>query len=449
MKNKIFMMLCTALFFTTLRAGELETLQTQLKQLSFALTPFPAIALTWKHEISYQPEEISILDERVKLTAPSLDSLKNFAREAGVQIIQLVVAWQDLTLEAFLNKEENPIIASLFSITANHKLQAALRTKEKELDEEIRKQSLGGGYASCGYHAIAHLETLARYFIEDKNLAGLTNLVHINELFGIKEICEKRIFTLCGEWRKILQQEQKEIKSKAAIDQLCDNDGEWITYNGMLRLLTIGYLHNNNISYFTYYTNGMPDLKVEASSQKSLQEAIQNNKDNKSLLTFFINNGAHWYGIFVNVDKKICIIVDSKNTPRYHLKSTKDIACAAFIENEGAIHAAWHNLEPSGTPAAKKAGGFDSEDMSLDRIVFLSSIAHDTNTSNIKDVFRNLGTHSQSELIFIFQNFDYFAKLRKAGATPQKLAEVYEKMKNGNEIPKEDSEYQNALATLF
>jgi hypothetical protein len=426
MKIKIFY--CATLLVLKVAASDFDTslgsLQNQLEGLSLAFTPFPGITLT-----SEDPKDdwnIYLLKDTVVPAAPKQESLEAFARTTGIRVIQLVVAWQDLTVNSFVYGNDS-LTNCIKNVPQNSELRGHLE-KQQKITESILGESIGGGYASCGYHTVAHLDTIANYLLSKEPWSNLTNLVHINALFGIKNICDLGIIDPCGTWRNALMGEQQNRVGGGS--KLCDAEGEWISHEAMLMLAEKTNLKKTGI---IYSKTGVPG-QIQPTTKKIIDEAVKTAPD-KNYLFFWINSGAHWYGICIIVSQKLCLIVDSKNSPRYDDESTKAILQAVFKEQEVRINNSWRYLESF--PII--IHGFDSEKITLNRVLALSVLEKFIDEGLLKDAFKSLYELTDNELAFIFENFVYFAPLKKGegGETKLTLAQfiqAYKKAKAGKEV---------------
>ena len=384
-------------------------------------------------------------------------------------MLQLVVAWQDLSVESFIAEASviDPITRQLNKLLgftkslescmdsntvpqstesekkadislqkkSNNQLKELIKKNRGKATEEFLSASLGGGYAGCGCHAILHLQTLRDAFKEvpEKRgaiLAKLTSLWEVNDKFGLDGVVYPLNSmlppkTLEAKWRE----QVKKIKDAA------NDDGEWLKFEGMDYLAT-QYLKDNEGTYFFEFHDQFAEgevahgreeidpIGVNASDANSVYENYFSARDaaikvaKKSghaaniptQLAFLVNTrGAHWYGIFVTTTPKLAIIVDSKNSPRYNHGPLKEILNGIFMKStsDTTISNAYNTYfaQKPHLPSTKEEQQIED----LENLVALAPAADKETTKSIYKEMLTSGDYAN----LMLTTFSVFAPLRE------------------------------------
>jgi hypothetical protein len=272
--------------------------------------------------------------------------------QPDVQLVQVLTAWQDLPIKAFvladfteaeqalghLDYRHPQTILNLFE---NYNSKLFTIPQKNAIAEQFKNKTdifLGGGPASCGYHALKNLLLITNLIFSGTlkpqelftRVGKLLDLRLTNDLFGLP--AQYMAITNqagMGIWRLAIINEltaQKKAGKGAGLFVSEDN-GEWLTDTGLEWLLA--EIKNNQLQI------GLPlqetTVILNALNQPSFMVSIYHNAELLSNFkkaynssknftgALFINPGAHWFTLVVNkVDKKTqFIIVDSKNRPNY------------------------------------------------------------------------------------------------------------------------------------
>lgn len=245
-------------------------------------------------------------------------------------VLQMIVAWQYLTTDALSGNADKGVQEQAEKVGFNGVLYKKFLDLLREYNQDIKpaKKNLliGGGNASCGYHAIKNALVLINALIDQRPLEGVVNLCSVNMLFGPQ-----------GNWRALIVDAQERAQ-KSGSAYLADATGENLTEDG-LRVLWETLMYDQAASYknmqdvqFFVYGNNFSDTD---DSLKFAQEVQDQNLINKVLKyrvlkqayvekdTFLgvllINPRAHWFTLMINkvAGKTQFIIMDSINKPRY------------------------------------------------------------------------------------------------------------------------------------
>ena len=423
----------------------LGDLSAQLHTLEYSLTPFP-------NQISL-PQEICILDDTNNSEAPTQDQLRQFKHATGIELIQLVVVWQDLTLPVFCELPSTEatdftqaleadthilvkkIMECLLKNTENNELQQALKKKAKINDIDF---SIGGGSASCGYQALAHLNTLYKASQEkkesdqQKTLRKLTNLRDINALCGFgfpndilnSVLSVNRQVPAVGEWRKAIVSRQEIVSQNQFSGNVANEDGEWLTSEGIKHLLSnINVL--KQLPYVVWYI-GMHETEDEELLRLSKLCAVIINEDNY-----------HWYGALIRQSTSTppiisCIIVDSKNEARYNEDVLIKMLRTAYPNKTSLINANRRQLKPRVVI---------HEDSSPETGALLK-IARVNDIPSLHKALSKYETLSTVQLRFIFNNFAAFVITKQTLKNNfQAFADLYKTLKENKMTDKNFSDH--------
>lgn len=449
----------------------LGNLSNQLEKLHYLATPFPSLINL--------PQEITILDDKINNQAPSQDNLKQFAHATGIEIVQLIVAYQDLSLATFCQKTDDveaqlAHLLALESGDSSSKIMGALlldkSNKEYESNKKLQAQlkarkiatnlgySIGGGSASCGYHTLAHLQTLHQFFNGEGNLNHLINLTYINKLFGLTVINNTLNLVLTpkipspGTWRNNIINEQKtrytnaktsffkknpalttqdfetwlkddaNEKTKIAFlrsfSSVSTKDGEWLTDSGMAHLENNKETNPKEIRFSLWYA----DIATSESELKSIQEII--NKPAYNLPITVNAHNSHWYGVYLQKKSAegniLCVIMDSKNVARYNTQLTIEMLTTLFPEKTVVI-----NDNRSFLRATESA----TTNPAIERIALLRVLAVSEDASLLQQTLPQ--SLSPAELLFIFNEFAYFELARDIIKNYKIFIAAYNQLNNG------------------
>lgn len=274
-----------------------------------------------------------------------------------VELVQLLVAWQDLPLRAFLDIKQGIIEAEGALLLHGYKdipafinkfkfFNPKLEAKLKELKGFYEKYQgidplLGGGDASCGYHALKNtlLITNALYSSSpattNNALENLMSLNLTNDLFGKSEQNEFiNGYKQPGIWRQfMLAHPINPIGNTPHYDQVKNPTAEWLSQAG------IAFLWSNSISkelvdlfaardqkklydYLYKYRTNLNHELIFFAKNFTVSDSVKKKFDTENKAFFIINAGGnHWLTLFVSRvgTTTQCIILDSKNWPRYDL----------------------------------------------------------------------------------------------------------------------------------
>lgn len=293
-----------------------------------------------------------------------------------VEIVQPIVVWQEFVCGDIISSSlatAQKLLADGFPAGSHAQFIKIFKDyflgleSYKILLSKMPNGQLGGGQASCGYHAIAHAQTVVNYLLDTKgnDLSNLLNFKYVNDLFGVAMI---RIILsnkqADGLWRtliKNLQKAQREDPQKAAnpdnkeqmwlrelqkyfpgndysmlqryvAPSLAAWNGDWLETNGLTILIKdIKRQYHNFVEWNEGIIGNFRDQKDYLGEKFAI---ISSRKAVNFVSVIIYHAGvtvseqdlkssgrekhAHWLSIiFSKSDNKLQIIVlDSKNMPR-------------------------------------------------------------------------------------------------------------------------------------
>jgi len=279
----------------------------------------------------------------------------------NVTVVQLLVAWQDLQAVVFL---QQPPIKRVGLLHENHYTEAGtqyliqlLQDANKPLREKLKNKTiqadayLGGGTVSCGYHTIKNLLLTLNLIYGQKQETdvaahGLVDLDLTNSLFGTS-IQNTRINenNHPGIWRSyLISKKQKTIMPGTGIEvelypEKDAATADWLEWNGLYYLWTYypattkniaAGLNNMGAPYAlpaieVLYKNKKEDIELLLATKGALNDQFKKSATAQRLFVVHVDNN-HWIALVLNkVAGEIqCIILDSKNWPRYHHPTVKN-----------------------------------------------------------------------------------------------------------------------------
>lgn len=340
-------------------------LEHHLHALNHQLTTAPsqqlAVPITQKSEHQQKLIDFSTENSEIHNLLISSD-INNYApKEVPVKLTpqatltQIIVAWQGLPFKTFLNLKEQRAIDTIASAgysnndafferfrTANQHLASQLTSHEEEFKKmlDIDDPLLGGGNASCGYHALKNslIAAHAIYSGMPHALTRVMDLQLIDDLFGTPEqrhyVAQKKS---PGIWRKavLAQYLEQEKAALSGYDVISDKNGEWLTDEG-LTWLWEKKLPQMPDSYQLYKHKGALQLHVYTGETPEFTTFAEQYRSNPNFLGALIIPSAarggttaskHWMSLIINKiidstqeNKNITqfILFDSQNFPRYH-----------------------------------------------------------------------------------------------------------------------------------
>jgi hypothetical protein len=333
-------------------SAELLTLSAQLEQFAHAPISPKIIAATLAPVHILDFSKHPCIDHKNNTLAPKQPFNFVTKNNISVQIIQPMVTWQDLSCAAFLQPDDyTKYFAQLDGYTTTkqfnffwQELKKNNITGSAEFDQlksisKGRSCRLGGGDASCGYHAIAHLETIVKAITTEhgsKHLSELLDLRRINDHFGFKNV--RRIWhpktQEDGDWRQaiinapkkpaLIQQYLNVSASVLQYAPLANQDGEWLEVNGIQFLLKHLKKSDEDLEHNILWRiqHAGPERLTEL-----LEEKFRLDDMNPCVAACICHgesidktqNTSHWFGVAVsrNKDQMQIIILDSKNKPRF------------------------------------------------------------------------------------------------------------------------------------
>jgi hypothetical protein len=303
------------------------------------------------------------LNDEAPITAPMV-----LATSPRVELVQLIVAWQDLPLKAFFGFSEGLNLAEYSLLLHGYKDAPTLVRLFKDFNGKLYKKLeplanfyrdnksdplLGGGDASCGYHALKNALLVANAIYSGSTeeairiIRGLANLNLVNTLFGKPEQNEFiNGYERAGAWRQFMINHPTTLIAgiqQPNYDEKTNPTAEWLHEAG------INFLWNSsqketyrkeieNIftdlgqqkvyqALYKYQITLIHDLKFFAQNFTVTQNVIEKFKKERFAIFIINAGGNHWITLIVSAvgTTTQCIILDSKNWPRYDLPEINTI----------------------------------------------------------------------------------------------------------------------------
>lgn len=283
------------------------------------------------------PSDVRLITADFNALAPLKQTLQELETKHSISLIQPTVAWQNLSLGAAIGKGESTArdMAHISGYTSEKDYATLLALCVKNNQESVGLYkialnvsrlakpdiSVGGGGESCGYHAMAHLQTVCNALTapdRTKELTMLMNLERVNKLFASPAFIQMQ----GGKpiWRTWIQTHNND-------DLLADYNGEWLTNDG-IKALYKKYVEKKALKK-------LPNMSwdiIECTKEGILVEAniatVKNAIRDYPVATFtlFEASSLHWIDIIVIRSRHATtkkgfvqvIILDSKNKPRYN-----------------------------------------------------------------------------------------------------------------------------------
>jgi hypothetical protein len=427
------------LYHVHVSSAELLTLSAQLDHFAHTavepsriIPPEIPVSRTAPVNILDFSQHPCIIRTRNTLAPPKPIEFKT-KQNISVKVIQPFVTWQDLSCASFTKPDqETKQFAELDGYTTQAQIDFFFQELKKnnitgkaeqerlKLHSQETSCRLGGGDASCGYHAIAHLETVVAAITGEgsKYLANLLNLQRINKHFGFENV--RRIWNPeargNGDWRETIINAQKNIlstqedkKTKQARELIASYlqlpvfalsfarlanaaDGEWLDVNGIQFLL-------KDLKKSAEYLPSNVAWHIQHASPEELAQVLKEKFQEKSQVSFIVacichgestdpqQNTSHWFGVVVSSskDQMQIIILDSKNKPRFGhsnvLKIIRDATGTSITELKS---------EFSLSGPAQQTHAQTSLQTARQDLIF--SLLPDTPPSEIEKIFQQAGT---------------------------------------------------------
>ena len=441
--------ICAMIWCLSMHSSEQNTLTNALGDLSAQLRQFSCKTQPFLEQLN-QPQSICILDQKINQDAPSLKQLENFAKETCIEVVQLVVAWQDLSVETFLSEKSNfmnsalekllgyskgTILSCMLKNPNNHALKKTINSFNKPFSPDFLEASLGGGYASCGYHTILHLKTLNEAFMQNtrakrsKKLAALTDLIQVNDEFGLDVVIKNINNTFNATNKLPLLQQRKRgqpkpwrtyiMQERIGKTHYANPEGEWLQSAAMGALATLYFPETQGTFSTTFHTEPatMGFMTIPPSTHVNVQENYEGffkaSGQTAASYAVMVNiRNSHWYGIFVtfNTTPALCIIVDSKNFPRYNETPLQEILKGFFPASASIIQ---NSINANFKSTTLSLEDQDKKESQIFRLQSLQNISSSKDFDLIKDALRNSPSFSDQEMEYIFTHFALLEPLKK------------------------------------